>query len=131
MVEQGLTHEQIAEIITRESGRPISRSTVSAALHRAGRTTPAKKYAEEIPWTVRQEHQTHYAARMLRLLGRRRAGITNSAEADQRLDSWLKGVEEAGAVVVYVPDTPEGFYYIVGEPDVPGIPVKADAFAES
>lgn len=131
MVEQGLTHEQIAEILSRESGRPVSRSTVSAALHRAGESKPAKKYEEEIPWMVRQEHQTHYAARMLRLLGRRRAGVTNSAEADQRLDSWLRSLSEEGAVVVYVEDTPEGFHYIKGKPDKIGIPIKFDPFADA
>lgn len=123
MVQQGMTHKEIAETLSRETGYPVSRSTVSAALHRANATSPAKKYPEEIPWYVKEEHQTHYAARMLRLLGRRRKGITNSAEADQRLDSWLNQLAEAGAVVTYDPLTPEGFYYTHGEPDEKGIPV--------
>lgn len=123
LVEQGLTHKQIAEVLSRDTGYPISRSTVSAALHRANETNPAKRYPEEIPWIVREEHQTHYAARMLRLLGRRRAGIANSAEADKRLDAWLRQLENAGAVVTYVPDTPDGFYYTKGEPDANGVPI--------
>lgn len=124
MVSQGMTHQEIADTVTRETGYPVSRSTVSAALHRANETQPAKKYPEEIPWTVREEHQTHYAARMLRLLGRRRKGITNSQESDQRLDAWLASLEEAGAVVIYVPDRKDGFFYVEGTPDVPGIPVS-------
>jgi hypothetical protein len=128
MVDSGLTHKQIAETITRETGYPVSRSSISAALHRAGQTSPAKKYAEELPWVVRQEHQTHYAARMLRVLGRRRAGLVNSAETDQRLDSWLETLAEAGAVVTYVPDTEEGFFYVEGKPDRAGVPVKASVF---
>jgi hypothetical protein len=60
---------------------------------------------------------------MLRLLGRRRKGIANSAEMDARLDAWLKQLKEAGAVVTYVPDTDEGFFYIKGEPDSDGVPV--------
>lgn len=122
---ESMTHQEIANALSRETGYPIKRSTISAALHRAGETVSAKKYAEEIPWHVKQEHQTHYAARMLRLLGRRRAGITNSAEADKRLDSWLAQLGEAGAVVVYVEDTPEGFFYVEGEPDRDGIPIQA------
>jgi hypothetical protein len=124
MVERGLTHQQIAETISRQTGYPVGRSTVSAALHRAKATTPAKKYLDEIPWSVREEHQTHYAARMLRLLGRRRAGIQNSAEADKRLDSWLNQLHEKNAVVTYVPDTPDGFYYVEGEPEAAtGVPI--------
>lgn len=129
MVDRGMTHQQIAEEVSRRTGYPVSRSSVSAALFRAGEATNAKKYPEEIPWTVREEHQTHYAARMLRLLGRRRKGITNSAESDQRLDSWLRQLERSGAVVVYAPDTEDGFFYVQGEPDIPGVPVSTQLLA--
>lgn len=125
MVDSGLTHKQIAEKVSRKTGYPVSRSTISSALHRAGAAAPSKKYPDEIPWRVREEHQTHYAARMLRLLGRRRRGIRNSAESDQRLDAWLNQLKEAGAVVVYVPDTDDGFFYVAGEPDNElGIPIQ-------
>lgn len=123
MVAQGLTHEEIARVLSRETRYKISRSTVSAALHRANATESAKKYHDELPWRVKEEHQTHYAARMLRLLGRRRAGTVNSEESDKRLDSWLHQLSEAKAVVTYVPDTPEGFYYTEGKPDKNGIPI--------
>lgn len=126
MVDRGLTHQEIADSVSRETGYHVSRSAVSAALHRANQSNRAKKYVDEIPWTVREEHQTHYAARMLRLLGRRRAGTTNSQESDKRLDSWLAGLTEAGAVVVYVPDTPEGFHYTWGKPDENGIPIMRE-----
>lgn len=123
LVDQGMTHREIAELVTRETGYPVSRSTVSAALHRAGDTQNAKRYPDELPWTVKEEHQRHYAARMLRLLGRRRQNIQNSAEMDQRLDGWLKQLDQSGAVVVYVPDTEDGFFYVQGESYMPGIPV--------
>lgn len=123
MVSQGLTHQQIADVVSRETGYRVSRSTVSAALHRAHESAAAKKYPDELPWKLREEHQTHYAARMLRLLGRRRAGIANSAETDRRLDSWLAQLEEARAVVTYVPDTDEGFFYVEGQPEESGVPI--------
>ena len=126
MVDRGMTHQQIATEVSRRTGYPVSRSSVSAALFRAGEASHAKRYPEEIPWTVREEHQTHYAARMLRLLGRQRKGIANSAESDARLDSWLAQLERSGAVVVYAPDTEDGFFYIKGEPDVEGIPVRRE-----
>jgi hypothetical protein len=130
MVESGMTHAQIAAHVTREVGYPVSRSTVSAALHRAGATATAKKYPEELPWRIKEEHQTHYAARMLRLLGRRRKGTRNSVEMDARLDSWLAQLEGAGAVVVYFPDTLDGFFYVEGEADVEGVPVKTSYSVE-
>lgn len=124
---QDHTHQEIADLISRQTGYPIARSTVSAALHRAGESESAKKYPDEIPWRVRSEHQTHYAARMLRLLGRRNRGINNSAEMDSRLDSWLDQLRGAGAVVVYFPETEDGFFYVTGKPDNDlGIPVIRD-----
>jgi hypothetical protein len=131
LVESGMTHQQIADLISTETGYPVGRSTVSAALHRAGEAQNAKRYPDEIPWTVREAHQTHYAARMLRLLGRRRKGIANSAEMDARLDAWLKQLETAKAVVIYVPDTEDGFFYVTGEPDTEDIPVKREVEALS
>lgn len=124
MVERGMTHQEIADLVSRDTGYPVSRSTISSALHRAGSASSAKKYPEEIPWRVKEQHQTHYAARMLRVLGRRRAGIRNSAEMDSRLDAWLEQLRDAGAVVAYVPETVEGFFYVTGKPDNDkGIPV--------
>ena len=84
---------------------------------------PNKKYPEEIPWTVKEQHLTAYPCRMLRLLGRRRAGIQNSQEQDDRLDAWLDQLRREGAVVAYVPNTPQGFFYVAGEPNEKGIPI--------
>lgn len=122
MRDDGMTHQQIANELSRQLGTEIKRSTVSAEFYRKGKTNAAKKYPREIPWTVQERHQTHYAARMLRLLGRRNAGILNSDEASRRLDSWLGQLEDEGAVVTYVPDTPDGFYYTPGTP-ANGIPI--------
>lgn len=125
-----MTHQQIADVVSHETGYPVGRSTISAALHRAGEASTAKKYVEEIPWTVRDEHQTHYAPRMLRLLGRRRKGIANSAEMDARLDAWLKQLDESNAVVVYMPDTKDGFFYVHGDGDVEGVPIRREVLVD-
>lgn len=123
MSDRGMTHAQIADEVSRRTGYKVARSTVSAALLRSGNARRAKKHVEEIPWTVKTEHRTHYAARMLALLGRRRSGAGNTPENDQRLDTWLSQLKSSGAVVVYVPDTPEGFYYIEGPWDRPDVPI--------
>lgn len=123
MLRRGMTHQEIADAVSEATGHRVKRSTVSAALLRAGLSQPAKKYPNEIPWTVKKEHLTHYAARMLRLLGRRNAGVQNSAEMDQRLDSWLDQLRQTHSVVTYVPNTDEGFFYVDGEPNAQGVPI--------
>lgn len=63
---------------------------------------------------------------MLRLLGRRRAGVELADEEDARLDAWLDALEEKEIVVAYAPED-GGFIYVeadeVGDGDN-GIPIR-------
>lgn len=126
MLDSGMTHAQIAAEVSRQTGRPVRRSTVSSAIHRAGLSGPHKLYEEELPWTIKEKHLTAYPPRMLRLLGRRRAGVQNSAEMDARLDAWLAQLRREHAVVAYVPETDQGWFYVDGEPDADGIPITRE-----
>lgn len=114
LVDDGLTHSEIAEFIRASTGLIVSRSAVSSALHRAGLTREAPRYRKEVPWKVRAEHLTQYPARMLRLLGRRRSGLDLTRDEAVRLDAWLEGLEEKELIVAYCPDG-EGFIYV--DPD--------------
>lgn len=117
MLDNDMTHQEIADHLTRQFGRPVTRASVTSAIRRANLPKRNPRYQEEIPWRVRQEHLTHYAARMLRLLGRRRAGQLDDDDLNARLDGWLAQLREDHAVVTYVPDTDEGFFYVDGDFD--------------
>lgn len=119
--DDNLTHQQIADRVFRETGNPVSRSSVSAALSRAGISTPTSRYREEIPWRVKVPHIREYPARMLRLLGRRRSGQELNEQEAARLDSWLAMLEADNAVVGYDPHSEFGFYYIEKNPLVDGL----------
>lgn len=115
-IERGMTHQQIADLITKESGVPVARSTVSAALSRAGLTTRVR-YDEVIPWKrIKTEHNHHYALTMLRLEARLRAGQELTEDQQKRLDSWKQRLADEDAVVVYLPNTDEGFFYVRRKP---------------
>lgn len=111
LVEAGMTHAEIADHIHATTGLLVSRSAVSSALSRAGLTDEAPRYRHELPWRVKAEHLTQYQARMLRLLGRRGAGVELSDEEAQRLDAWLDSLAERELVVAYAPDG-GGFLYV-------------------
>jgi hypothetical protein len=112
LVERGLTHQQIADEIHKETGIPIARSTVSAALSRAG-LTERVRYDEVIPWDhIKIEHNYHYALTMLRIEARLQAGLHVSSDAVKRLNSWKEKLLEEDAVVVYRKNSPDGFYYV-------------------
>lgn len=111
LVEQGMTHAQIAEHIRITTGLIVSRSAVSSALSRAGLTKETPRYARELPWRVKGEHLTQYPARMLRLLGRRHAGMSLNDDESERLDAWIESLTERELVVAYAPDA-AGFLYV-------------------
>lgn len=111
--ESGMTHEQIAEEVYRTTGHRVARSTVSVALHRAGVAKRLPRYEREIPWVVKSQHAMSYPARMLRDLGRIRAGNPLPAEEKERFDSWWKYIVDEDVVVCYDPDN--GFFYAPNE----------------
>lgn len=126
MVDAGMTHQQIADRIEEATGIQVSRSTVSAALSRAGLSSVGNRYKTEIPWKVKAEHLTQYPARMLRLLGRRRSGGDLSETDGERLDAWLEALDERGLVVAYAP-TGDGFIYVDADErgdGADGVPIR-------
>ncbi len=124
--DEGLTHQQIADRVYLTTGERVTRSSISAALSRAGLSKNTLRYNEEIPWRVSVGHIVEYPARMLRLLGRQRNGLTISDNEAGRLESWLEKLEADNAVVGYDPDSQYGFYYVEKEPGegANGVPIR-------
>jgi len=111
-VDEGLTHQQMADRVFEEQGERITRNAISAAMMRYGLSKEGARYEEEIPWRVKMLHAKAFQLRMLRLLGRRRLGRKlNKAEAKQ-LDEWLKKLKDDNAIVAYDPDSDLGLFYI-------------------
>ncbi|MGZ6788321.1 MAG: hypothetical protein ACXVGQ_00050 [Mycobacteriaceae bacterium] len=94
------------------SGHRVSRSAIAMAIQRHGLTSahPRPRYDDMLPWEVNALHRMAYDARMLRLEGRRRQGGNLSEDDKSRLTSWRAALEEANAVIIYDPLTPEGFH---------------------
>ncbi len=127
LVTMGMTHQQIADYLLGKYGMKVSRSSVSAALSRAGLTErEGMRYKQELPWRIKAEHLTQYPARMLRLLGRRRAEVELTDDEENRLDAWLEALEEREIVVAYAPEN-GGFIYVdadeIGDGE-DGIPIR-------
>lgn len=117
-LRRGLTQQGIVEAWEKDSGIRVSRSAIAMAIERNGLKSarPRPRYADLLPWHVRQEHGMRYDAQMLRLEGRRREGLPLSKRAKVNLSSWLNELNEKGAVVTYDPHTVEGFFWIPREP---------------
>lgn len=126
LARAGMTHQQIADYVKVTTGETVTRGAVSAALSRAGKATAKNRYLAVTPWRVKIHHLREYPVRMLRLLGRRQAGIPLSNRESQRLDSWLGMIEAERVVVAYDPDNhKQGFHYIDEKyGDSPDAPIR-------
>ena len=112
MVEQGMTHAQIAEAVSKQTGEHVGRSSVSAALHRAAKTNRIR-YERYLPWTVRQEHANLYNAIMLRLAARVDKGEKLTEANAKRLSSWKEALVRDNVVIHYEPETHQGFFRVL------------------
>lgn len=118
-LDEGLTHAEIADRIYEETGHKVARSTVSVALHRAGLTEDRPRFKDEIPWRLKGKDLKAYPVRMLRLLGKRRAGMELTGEENKRLDNWLETMRAENAVVAHDPDANPSIFYIDRQPQDP------------
>lgn len=121
--DEHLTHAQIAQRIYATTGHMVARSSVSSALSKHGLTNPTPRYNEEVPWRVANEHLKEYPVRMLRTLGRKRAGLELPDGDEERLASWLDRLRQDDFVVAYDPEG--GFVYTAREAGDPvDIPIR-------
>ena len=110
--EEGLTYQQICARIEEQTGEKVNPPTIGAALSRAG-LTDRVRYSDALPWdNIKTQHNNHYAASMLRAWARRKRNLPLTAEQEARLDSWLARLKQEDAIVVYRPNSPDGFYYV-------------------
>jgi len=129
MRKKGMTYKQITDKVSADLGYPVSQAGVTSAITRSGlaldvgRVRTAKKYPEEIPWTLPREHAMAWPVRMLRLLGKRRTGAELSEYRAGQLDPWLKMLAAYNLVVGYCPEI--GFVYIadVYQDGPTGVPI--------
>lgn len=114
LLDQGMTHQAIADYVYETTGERVGRVAVSSAVSRhALNATPRRpRYDRYIPWRVVGKHQKRYAARMLRLYSRRELGQRLPEVDARKLDSWLATMDADGVVVTYRPQLAEGFVYV-------------------
>lgn len=123
--KKGLTQSEMVARHEKETGIKVSRPAIAAAMVRYGLSEERPRHMDTLPWAVKMEHLGAYPARMLRLLGRRRSGMSLKPENERRLDSWLAHMKAEKVVVAYDPDDPDGFHYIDAKyGDVKGIPIR-------
>ena len=126
-IAEGLTHQQMADRVFENTGYRVTRAAITVALMGYGLTSPKPRYKEEIPWRVKVEHAKTYPIRMLRFLGKRRAGV-ELPEGDARLlDTWLKRLARERLIVAYDAEDDIGVHYIDArfrDHDDPSLPIR-------
>lgn len=111
---KGLTQQQIADQWEKDTGIRVSRAAIGMAISRYG-LTPSRtraRFDDLIPWKVSQEHRYLRDAAMLRLEGRRRKGLPMTDKERRLLTTWMSELQDANAVVMYHPDTDQGWFWV-------------------
>lgn len=122
LLDLGLSHFQIQGVMEVLTGEVVARSSIAAAIHRAGLSDHQQRYRTEVPWRVRESHAARYPVRMLRDLGRVRSGADISDEERERVYKWARKLEEHQLVVAYDPESDCGFHYVpVADGDWPDL----------
>lgn len=111
LLDLGLSHSQIQEVIEVLTGEVVARSSIAAAIHRAGLSNHQRRHHKEVPWRVRESHAARYPVRKLRDLGRVRLSAEISEE-QERVFKWARKLEEHQLVVAYDPESDRGFHYV-------------------
>ncbi|AFU62008.1 putative repressor [Streptomyces phage phiHau3] len=114
--EEGWSYQEMTEEYQRKYNIEMKPSAWGNFRYRKGLDRRIARDDELIPWAVERKHRSLYPLMMLRLEGRRRAGLPNDEEKTKRLESWKQMLEEENAVVHYDPDTVDGFFYVPREP---------------
>ncbi|MDN3268279.1 hypothetical protein [Streptomyces sp. MA15] len=114
--EEGWTYQQMIDEYRRKYGIETVSSMWGNFRYRKGLSRRIARDDDLIPWAVKPEHRHQYPLAMLRVEGRRRAGMDLDGNAARRLESWTRTLAEENAVVHYDPDTEEGFFYVPREP---------------
>lgn len=118
MVSDGLTSQQIANILSDNQEFTMSRHTVDIWRREAGcgagrKMVSRKKY---LPWTLVGSHGWDDVARVLRSLDRRESGMTLNDTEQRTVEDFLDALRQANKVVNYDPAL--GFYFVPRNPDL-------------
>ena len=114
-ITDGRTYRWMVEEYERRYDLRVSPTMFSNFRRRHGLDRRITRDHELIPWETKTEHRHAYPLTMLRFEARRRAGMPLAEAEKRRLDSWLRELRELNAVVLYDPDTPDGFYLVPRE----------------
>lgn len=118
--EDGVTYREMSRMHMEKYGIEVSSSGFAGVRRRMG-WEPRIAVGDHplMPWDVREEHRSAYLYTMLRREIRRRQGLPwLSSDPQEKLDQWIDGLRENGAVVDYRPDTDLGFHLTYARPGI-------------
>lgn len=122
--EEGLTHQQIVDRIRERDGVTVGRSTVAVAFSRMGLTSRVR-YDDWLPWKhIKSIHNDVTEPQRLRLGARLMYGAGKHGSDGTQLETftnWARRVRDAGTVIYYNPELPDGWGYCPPRPQDRGL----------
>lgn len=116
--EEGKTYSWITEKYQQKYNVEIGGGTISNWRHQLGLEKRTVRDGTLVPWAVRREHRYNHILHMLRTEARRRGDLPVPAGRLEKLEAWLRNLNEQDAVVHYDPDTEQGWWLVPRRPGV-------------
>lgn len=110
--KEGKTYQEMQDIYLEKYNIETVPSMWGNFRRRRGLARRITRNDDLIPWAVKSEHRWAYPVAMLRAEARRRAGFDLGMDTRNRLNSWLRTLDDDKLVVHYDPDTEDGFFYV-------------------
>ena len=115
-ISEGLSDQQIADRWFEETGELVTRQAINKIVRYHDLRPKLERYDDVIPWTVQERHVGHWYHKLLYAEARKRRGKPISPDMERWLEKFKKKLEREGAVVAYLPDSPDGFYLVRAKP---------------
>jgi hypothetical protein len=112
LVREGLGNAEIVDRLRQEDHIEVTPSAISVFRSRHNLPPAPGRHDDLIPWRVKREHASLWAAKVLRWESRRRSGERLNERAQRRVDAFLQRLKDQDAVVHYEPESAQGFWLV-------------------
>lgn len=114
---EGLSYADMARRHNAATGENRTRQAFYMACSRYGISEPQNlDHKAVLPPNMRPEHSKLYDTQMIRQWDARRQGKTYGAREDQKINGWLAHLNDAKVVLLYKPNTQQGWWPVPRKP---------------
>lgn len=111
-IAEGKNDREMVELWFQESGELVTPQAINKKIRTLDLRERVEDYSDLIPWEVKAEHAGHYLHKLLYAEGHVQKGKPITKRWETSLRNFKEKLKQENAVVIYLPDSPDGFYLV-------------------